>query len=290
MRSIPKLRFALVLVLALGLAGVAGAAPLNWSGTSWTDLGDNPPGIIQGGGVATVNGSGGIGGHLNTLRLAASRGNLRGDFTTLVTDPVSGPGNSIAAIQFLQIEGGTGTFGNISGALQNTALGLSPNALPVNGLVKLCLVDVACTNFIQVPLVQHTVNTGTAAVGVGGLGFAGAGAIRISLEAAPWTIKTATVLDEITTTGKANQTVIPVTYKGFAHGPASLTTSTAQPSGVVQLVTPTQVTTNLAFGSSALIGSGVTFRLHFIPEPGLLLLIGSGVAGLALLGRRRLRK
>jgi hypothetical protein len=137
MRSIPKLRVALALALALGLAGAAGAAPLNWSGTSWTDLGDNPPGIISGGGVATINGSGGVGGHLNSLRVAASRGNLRGDFTTLVTDPVSGPGNSIAAIQFLQIEGGTGTWGNISGALQNTAQGLSPNAVQVNGLVKL---------------------------------------------------------------------------------------------------------------------------------------------------------
>jgi hypothetical protein len=29
--------------------------------------------------------------------------------------------------------------------------------------------------------------------------------------------------------------------------------------------------------------------LRFVPEPGLLLLLGSGVAGLAALGRRRIR-
>jgi hypothetical protein len=127
-------------------------------------------------------------------------------------------------------------------------------------------------------------------VGVGGLLFVGNGVVRISIEAAPWTVKTATVLDEITTTGKANQTTVPVTLKGFAHGPISLTTSTANPSGVVQLVTPAQVTTNLPFGSNSKVGAGNALRIHFIPEPGLLLLIGSGVVGLALLGRSRLRK
>jgi hypothetical protein len=81
-----------------------------------------------------------------------------------------------------------------------------------------------------------------------------------------------------------------VTLKGFAHGPISLTTSTANPSGVLQLVTPAQVTTNLPFGSNAFVSSGTTIRYHFIPEPGLLLLIGSGVVGLALLGRQRMKR
>jgi hypothetical protein len=30
--------------------------------------------------------------------------------------------------------------------------------------------------------------------------------------------------------------------------------------------------------------------LHFIPEPGLLLLLGAGVVGLGLLGRSRMKK
>jgi hypothetical protein len=33
-----------------------------------------------------------------------------------------------------------------------------------------------------------------------------------------------------------------------------------------------------------------TLTLHFIPEPGLLLLIGSGVVGLGLLGRSRMNR
>jgi hypothetical protein len=33
-----------------------------------------------------------------------------------------------------------------------------------------------------------------------------------------------------------------------------------------------------------------SLTLHFVPEPGLLLLIGSGVVGLGLLGRSRMKK
>jgi len=76
---------------------------------------------------------------------------------------------------------------------------------------------------------------------------------------------------------------------GFAHGPASGTTSTAQPSGVLQLVTPNQVRTNLALGSSRKVAILGELLVRFIPEPGLLVLLGSGVAGLLLLGRSRIR-
>jgi hypothetical protein len=67
----------------------------------------------------------------------------------------------------------------------------------------------------------------------------------------------------------------PVLPGGFAHGPASLTSSTAQPSGVVQLVTVSKVYTSLtgAFPEVPLIG---VLTLHFVPEPGTLLLLGSG--------------
>ncbi len=82
----------------------------------------------------------------------------------------------------------------------------------------------------------------------------------------------------------------PIVFEGWAHGPASETSSTAQPGGVVQLVTPAQMTTNLPLGSNDKVAVGGIFMLHFIPEPGLLLLLGSGVGGLALLGRRRIRK
>jgi hypothetical protein len=133
--------------------------------------------------------------------------------------------------------------------------------------------------------------TGTKGVGVGGLITAGGyGGIRISLQANPWTIKTATLLDQITPTGGPPRVMTTWVLKGWAHAPVSTTTSTAQPSGVIQLVTPAQVVTNLPLGSSDKMAAAVITLIHFMPEPGLLLLLGSGVAGLAFLGRRRMKK
>ena len=100
----------------------------------------------------------------------------------------------------------------------------------------------------------------------------------------PWTLKTATAMNQ------ANTTVTPTstTRQGFVHGPASLTSSTALASGVVRLVTASQITAS-GLGE---VGAGVfaTLTLHFIPEPGLLLLLASGGGGLLLLGRRRIRR
>jgi hypothetical protein len=59
---------------------------------------------------------------------------------------------------------------------------------------------------------------------------------------------------------------------------------------MLQLVTPNQVETNLPLGSQQKMGSFVILMIRFIPEPGMVLLLCSGVAGLALLGRRRIRQ
>jgi hypothetical protein len=86
-----------------------------------------------------------------------------------------------------------------------------------------------------------------------------------------------------------NSTItIPALPGGFAHGPASLTSSTAQVGGVVQLVTTSKVYTSLTGASPELPFNGV-LRLHFVPEPGTLLMLALGVAGLAAAGRRRSR-
>jgi hypothetical protein len=100
------------------------------------------------------------------------------------------------------------------------------------------------------------------------------------------------VIDQITTTPGARPTRIFTTWiaKGWAHAPASTTTSTAQPGGMFQLATPSQVTTNLPLGSSDKMGSFVVVVYRFIPEPGLLILLGVDVAGLAVMGRRRMRR
>ena len=106
-------------------------------------------------------------------------------------------------------------------------------------------------------------------------------------------IKTHTVIDQ-TDENLANALTSfhNVTAMGFAHDPTSATTHTAQASGVVQLITPMQVSTNLAGAgtSNAKIALFGFLTIHFVPEPGMLLLLGSGVAGLALLGRNRMRK
>jgi hypothetical protein len=281
--------------LALGTAGVANAAVLNWAGTATVLLGDFTPGEFRGGGVATINGSSGaVPAHLSTLRLAASRGQIQGTDTVLVTDPDS-TSSSIQMIVFDGVRLMTGTWGGISGGAASTSTG-NVGILPVGGLAKMCFFSTACTQYMPMVLNQPTTvngvpGTGMKGVGVGGVIFAGGyGGMKISLRAAPWTIKTATVLDQITPTGGPPRIMTTWVAKGWAHAPVSTTTSTAQPGGMVQLVTPNQIVTNIPIGSRDKMGSFVILVIRFIPEPGLLLLLCSGVVGLVLLGRKRMRK
>jgi len=275
--------------IVVGAAGVANAAPLNWEGTVTVIIADNPRVSVEGGGVATVNASaGGIPAHLATLRLSASRGNIAGTETVLITDPETAA-NGVAAI-VVDADLGTGMLAPISGGAASTTA-LTQNLLPMRGVAKICILSSSCTSYVELLLTEPTTlnGTGIRGVGVGGLITAGGfGGIRVSLQAAPWTIKVTTVLDQITTTG--GQIVFtPQTAFGWAHAPASTTSSSAQPGGVVQLIAPGQISTNLALGTSYKMGGLVILVLRFIPEPGLLLLLGSGVVGLAVLGRRRMR-
>jgi hypothetical protein len=282
------IRLSVTAIAVLGFVGNASAAPLNWAGTTILKLGDFPEAVITGGGVATINDSTGVPAHLESLRLAASRGNVQTSFTQFVTDPET-VSNGIAAIQYVDVAGGTGTLSPISGFLNSSATSFN-GVLPVTGVVKLCLLSTVC----QAPFVAPINLTTTSAnapigIGIGGLLTVAVGPYRISIEAKPWQLKTGTVIDHITTPTNEQQTFIPITFMGFAHGPQSVTTSTADTGGVVQLVSPTQVRTDLPAGSNQKVAAGQTLFIRFIPEPGMLLLIGSGVAGLALLGRRRMR-
>ena len=81
----------------------------------------------------------------------------------------------------------------------------------------------------------------------------------------------------------------PTLPGGFAHGPASLTSSTAQISGALQLVTVTKVLTSFTSVFPEFPLTGI-LNLHFVPEPGTLLMLGSGVVGLGIYGRRQRRR
>lgn len=277
MRRLFPLTLATALLVLAG-AGPSSAAPLKWHGTLQIRIGQLPPIGVNGSGVATVNGSSGYG-HLN--RLFADGGFASGQ-TVVVTDPeVTVDG--IISIRATVTRFGPGSLGNLSGGGP-----LAPAVLPVAGLAKVCLFDPNCLpgGFIPLSLTQHTSGSGTRGLGVGGLVTAGqAGMIRISIVANPWSIGTVTASDQTD-----NGAIVTRNVAGFAHGPASLTSSTAQPSGMVQLVTPLQVSTNLTAGSNEVLALFGVLTLHFVPEPGAILLIGSGVAGLLLLGRRRMRR
>jgi hypothetical protein len=253
----------------LGMTGAAAAATLEWAGTLVIDLGATPPVVATGTGVATVNGSSGLG-HLNTLRLA---GGISASTTLPATDPDVPTLVSVRATAQL----GTGTFSGISGAPPLTG---SP-PLPSQGVVRLCLGLPGCGVSLPIPMTAG----GTAGVGIGGLvtvnGY-GAG-IQVSLTGAPWTIGTGSVTGIPT----ANGATSAATAQGFAHGPVSGTSSTATLSGAVRLVTPVRVETTFP-PPADVVGMLGILTLRFIPEPGMLVLLASGIAGLVLLGRDRM--
>jgi hypothetical protein len=277
-----------VIAIALGVGNTSRAGPMNFEGTAVATFGDDlPPINLYGGGVSTVNGINPAGGHMDSGRLAASRGGITGTVTIYITDPET-EGNGVAAV-VVDAQAGTGTLAPISGAVASNNV-LTANTLPVRGLAKICLIDPSCAVFLALELTETTAN-GTVGAGIGGLLTVGGGTntIRISVQGAPWTVKTATVVDHVETTNAAT-TFVNLTFKGWAHGPASGTTSTADINGVLQVVTPVQVTTNLSLGTSQKIGGTVSVLLKNVPEPGVLVLLGSAVAGLTVLGRRRMRK
>jgi len=246
-------------------------------------------------GVSTLNTSGG-GAHLNQLSLG--NGTLPGlSLNTVlpVTDPVVSNGG-IVSVRLTGVRGGNvagpnnnlGVLSPISGAVAsniNPGLINGLGTVPSTGMVRICLLAIGCGT--NLPLdVGKTINGVAQGGGVGGILTIGQlGTIRISILGAPYTVKTITAFNR--TNNGAIQTL---TEKGFAHGPLSNTSSTGQVSGVLQVITTNHTTTVGVPGNADISGQFSRILVHFIPEPGLLLLLGSGAAGMALLGRKRIRK
>jgi hypothetical protein len=248
------------MVLGAGLAGGAHARVLGYEGTLTLEFIQHFPTVaFTGAGVATVNGSAGRI-PLSSLRLA---GGITGSTLVPFTDPDLAPLSKIWPRATL----GTGVLAPISGG----GSPLTQNQLPLGGDLRLCIFFLPwCPSYVPVPL---TVG-GTRGAGIGGLitvNTFGTAGLKFSVTGAPWTIGTTTVSNSV--------------RSGFAHGPASGTTTTAKEGGVVQLVTPVRVTTTLASGMDFI---GI-LRVVLVPEPGTGLLLGAGVIALALAGRRKHR-
>jgi hypothetical protein len=231
--------------------------------------------------VATGTGVAGAGTfstkHLSELRLADG---ISGSVSVPITDPDSPVLNSVIATAEL----GTGTLSDFDGTPPPL------NKLAAPGSIRLCLLVPGCTTFIPLPFTRLA----TRGVGLGGMitvngfGTINPGWPKFSIYGAPWTIGTASLQNVTTETPNGGVTTYTMTIQGFVHSPASSTSSTVSTNGMVQLVTPALIETSLGSPHNYLALMGV-LRVLFIPEPGQLLLLTVGVAGLCLLGRRRMR-
>jgi hypothetical protein len=266
---------ALALAVLVSSARIAGASPLNWEGTLSIEVLGFAPLAVTGGGVASVDGPGG-GVLLETLRLAASRGGITGSAMIPITDPLV-QASGIASLR-ATVSLASGSLAPISGG--TGSLPLTRGVLPVQGIVKVCLLSLNCTNYLPLLLTQPSAagpGAGVKGVGVGGLvTVGGTERLRFSIEGAPWTLHTATV--SVATEGGG---ALPVFTSGFVHGAASLTGSTGLPGGSLQLVTPVRVTSNQGSELAAFGRLGV----RFLPEPGVSLLLAAGCFGLGVLHR-----
>jgi hypothetical protein len=254
MRHATWIRIALAVGLVSFAATGAGAASLPFTGTlsirfATVDLSAS----IAGSGTAVANGSGG-GAHLDSLALAG--GEFDGSPLVPVTDPAVFP---IYGLVF-DASNAAGAFTAISGGPPGGGV------MPLGGSAKVCLFGF-CESAVANMIVPLEV------VGAGGFEHV-TGSVNMTVIGAPWTV------------GTANAGTI--SGMGFAHGPATLTSSTAQASGALQLVTPIQIYTNISAMPATY--AIATLTLHFVPEPGTIVLLGAGIVSLAASGRRRLAR
>jgi hypothetical protein len=247
-RSLRDLR--LVLVLAtLAFASPARAALLPFQATLDIAFGGFFFVTLPGAGVATVNGDG-TGGALTQLGLPA------GVFTIATGFPGTFPLGGIDI-----------TAANGAGSVGPLATNAGGGAMPVQGVARLCLLaPCSVASFVlSLPL---------SGVGAGGVATV-TGPFSVTLEGAPWT------KGRITVSRPASVSIV----SGFARGPNGLAGSTAQPGGVVSLVTPIRIATTLPGFED--LDSWAQLHIELVPEPATLVLVAVGLAAIAGAARRR---
>jgi hypothetical protein len=210
------------------------------------------------GASVVVNGSA-AGPHVASLGLAA------GEIATSsriepITDPAAFP------IRGLQL-----TAANEAGLFAETTGGRLAGAMPLAGALRVCL-------FMPCSAAVANLSIPLAPVGGGGEAYA-TGAVSVTVMGAPWTTGTASVPLPIAT----------YTAKGFAHGPLSGTTSTAEPGGVLQLVTPVRIGTSIP-GDGQFIAMFGVLTLTVVPEPEVGVLLASGMLLIAAARRAAARR
>jgi hypothetical protein len=315
-----------VLLAALGLivgtAGTAAAGVFEAPNSTLTlQLGGLPPitviGTYQNGGYGTLSNNGSEHDLVETGGIWATAGNSPG--TSLFT------GVALITDLILTAEDLSGTFtasysaanpvaGNLTGPSQTVYSGtLCPTGC-LGGTAGITGQTVVKISGLELPFNNNI-------IGVGGTGTIMVGPATIKATGAPWVtgkmritnitsnvvqlpnrtpvatgigftlaptsmevVKTFTTLGGFRTTNPTGQleTRATVTLTGTNN------LASASNAGNVTLVSPIRIDTGpLGIGN---IPGKVELRLSFAPEPGTLLLLASGAAGLVLVGRRRMRK
>jgi hypothetical protein len=251
-RRFQPIRLLAFLVMAL-VADPAQANPTFAKATFSIVLAGVGPLAISGNGLVGVSATGE---RVDSLTIPASRFRATGTVIPVTT--------SAAA----PIKGVQATVRNAAGAFSGGTLA---GQMALVGVAKVCLFK-ACsiaTANVSVPLSEIGVG-GTIAVPPGST----SASVNLTVRGAPWTAGVAGVGT--------------LTQAGFTRGPASIPGSTLSPSGMIRLVSPIFVSTNL--GASAVAPGFAYLDLHFTPEPDAFALSLGGIAGVALLSRGRRRR
>jgi len=252
------------------LAGAAHGTTLPYGGVLVFQLATLPGINAPGAGSGVVNLSASVG-PLNQLSLGA------GAFGPVTASLPVTSNSTINSVIFT-------AMGNLSGSFTSAGgpAGGFGGPMGLAGTAKICLAFTMCAYAnVNVPLTP----SGGAGFGVGGTQTV-PGGVSITMQHNAWTIGTPTM----TIHTPSSSISVPTLPGGFAHGPATGgASSAAQPGGVLQLVTVSKTYTSLsgAFPELPLIG---IINIQFVPEPGTLLLLGSGVLGLVILGRKNSRR